>query len=81
MFPLNAAGASPLWNLRVIERPGTTPPYVIDPAMLGVLYLGGMRFDADPYTGFKKNLTNLRVETSALYHVRNARGARRIAAT
>ena len=49
--------------------------------MLGALYLGVMRFDADPYTGFTKDLTTLRVETSALFHVRDSRGARRIAAT
>jgi hypothetical protein len=81
VFPLRDTGASPLWGLRVIERPGTTPPYVIDPQMLGVLYLGAMSFDADPYTGFKKNLTTLRVEAAALYHVRNAFGARRVAAS
>lgn len=81
VFPLSTTGASPLWGLRVIERPGTTPPYVIDPQMLGTLYLGAMRFDADPFTGFKKNLTTLRVETHGLYHVRNAKGARRVAAT
>jgi HK97 family phage major capsid protein len=83
VFPLSAAGgSSPLWGLRVVERigAGNEPPYLIDPTMLGVLYLGSMQFDADPYTGFTKNLTTLRVETSALLHVRNANGARRIAA-
>ena len=49
--------------------------------MLGPLYLGPLRFDADPYTGFRKNLTTLRIEVKALYHVRNVQGARRIAAT
>ncbi|RBY83732.1 hypothetical protein DQ238_01245 [Geodermatophilus sp. TF02-6] len=81
VFPLSQTGGTGLWGLRVIERPGTTPPYLIDPAMLGMLYLGGMRFDADPYTGFTRNLTTLRVEVNALFHVRDARGARRIAAT
>ena len=81
MFPLKDTGASPLWGLRVIERPGSTPPYLIDPQMLGVLYLGGMSFDVDPYTGFTKNLSTLRIEAQALFHVRNANGARRIAAT
>lgn len=77
-------GASPLFGLRLIERTsaaGTEPPYVIDSNMLGRLYLGSMRIDADPFTGFKKNLTTLRCEVKALYHVRNAKGARRIAAT
>jgi hypothetical protein len=86
VFPLGAAGASsPLFSLRVVERigAGTEPPYLIDPQMLGVLFLGTMRFDADPYGGgnFKKNLTTLRIETNELMHVRNANGARRIAAT
>jgi len=30
---------------------------------------------ADPFTGFKKNLVNLRLETLALYHVRDVAGA------
>jgi hypothetical protein len=85
VFPLGVVGASsPLFSLRVIERigAGTEPPYLIDPAMLGVLFLGAMRFDADPYgANFKKNLTTLRIETHALLNVRNANGARRIAAT
>jgi hypothetical protein len=77
-------GASPLFGLRVIERTSTAgnePPYVLDSNMLGRLYLGTMRIDADPFTGFKKNLTTLRCEVKALFHVRNAKGARRIAAT
>ncbi len=84
IFPINGnTNGDPLWNIRVIERigAGTEPPYLLDPQMLGVLYLGAMDFDADPYTGFKKNLTTLRVETTALMHVRNAKGARRIAAS
>ena len=44
------------------------------------LYLGSMRIDADPFTGFTKNLTTLRCEVKTLFHVRNAKGARRIAA-
>lgn len=75
-------GNGPVWNLRRVERIGTgaEAPYVIDPAMLGVLYLGAMQVAADPYTGFKKNTTTLRLEFNALMHVRNANGARRIAA-
>jgi len=83
-FPTATSGSSsPLWGLRVVERigAGTEPPYLFDPNMLGVLYIGLMRFDADPYTNCKKNLTTLRIETNALFHVRNANGARRIAAT
>jgi hypothetical protein len=54
---------------------GATDPLLIDPALLGVLYTGSLSFDADPYTGFKKNLTNFRLEGPALYHIRNDAGA------
>jgi hypothetical protein len=30
---------------------------------------------ADPYTGFRKNTSNFRLEGPALYHVRNSDGA------
>jgi HK97 family phage major capsid protein len=77
-------GASPLFGLRVVERTsaaGNEPPYVLDSNMLGRLYLGSLRIEADPFTGFTKNLTTLRCEVKALFHVRNAKGARRIAAS
>lgn len=76
-------GAStPLWGLRIVERigGGSDPMYLIDTNMLGHLYLGRVRVEADPFTEFKKNLTTLRVEMNALYHIRNIQGARRIAA-
>ena len=75
--------ASPIFGCRVIERigGGTDPMYLVDPELLGRLYLGNMRFDADPYTGFASNTTSLRVEVNALFHVRNVQGAYRIAAT
>jgi hypothetical protein len=85
VFPTRDSGSgSPLWGLRVIERTsaaGNEPPYLIDPQMLGMLYLGTARFEADPFSAFRKNLTTLRVEVKGLYHVRNSEGARRIAAT
>jgi hypothetical protein len=84
IFPTRDTGtSSPLWGLRVIERigAGTEAPYLIDAQMLGQLYLGNMRFEADPFTGFRKNLTTLRIEVHALYHVRQAEGARRVNAT
>ena len=40
-----------------------------------------MRFEADPFSEFKKNLTTVRIEVKALYHVRQPEGARRIAAS
>lgn len=78
-----AGSSNPLWSQRVIERigAGTEPPYLIDPQLLGILYMGNLKFEADPYSGFRKNLTTLRVEGNALFHVRQAEGARRIAAS
>lgn len=84
VFATRATGtSSPIYGTTVVERigGGTDPIYLIDPDMLGVLYMGSMRFDADPYTGFATNTTNLRVEVNALFHVRNSQGAYRIAAT
>jgi hypothetical protein len=83
-FPLRDTGtSSPIFGCRVIERigGGTDPIYLVDPEMLGRLYIGSMRFDADPYTGFAANTTALRVEVNALFHVRNVQGAFRVAAT
>lgn len=75
--------SSPIFGTTVIERigGGSDPIYLIDPDMLGRLYIGSMRFDADPFTGFAANTTTLRVEVNALFHVRNSQGAYRIAAT
>ena len=84
VFATRATGtSSPIYGTTVVERigGGSDPIYLIDPDMLGVLYMGSMRFDADPYTGFSTNTTNLRVEVNALFHVRNSQGAYRIAAT
>lgn len=53
-------------------------PLLVDTARIGQLYLGTMRVEADPFTGFKKNLTDLRVETNALMHIRDATAAYRI---
>jgi hypothetical protein len=89
VFAVRDSGvSSPLWGLKVVERTSTAgnePPYLIDSQMLGKLYIGNLRFDADPFSGtgganFKKNLVDLRVEANVLFHVRNAQGARRIAA-
>ncbi len=53
---------------------------LIDPQKLGTLFLGQLRVDSDPYTGFARNTTTLRFEASLLFHVRDPRGARVIAA-
>jgi len=74
----------PLFGLTIVERTSATgaePPYLIDPGMLGMLYLGTAKLEADPFSGFKSNLTTLRVEVKGIFHVRNAKGARRLAAT
>jgi len=74
----------PLFGLTIVERTSATgaePPYLIDPGMLGMLYLGTAKLEADPFSGFKSNLTTLRVEVKGIFHVRNANGARRLAAT
>lgn len=69
------AGFPALWNLGVVEHVGSAVPMLIDRQRLGVLYLGTMRFEADPYSNFKKNLVTLRVEANVLMHVRDANGA------
>ncbi|MGI8517662.1 MAG: phage major capsid protein [Acidimicrobiia bacterium] len=89
VFPVRDSGtSSPLWGLRVVERigAGTEPPYLLDVANLGRLYLSSMKVEADPYAGagglnFKRNLVDLRFELKCLYFVRQAEAARRVAAT
>lgn len=66
--PRTTGVANPLWDLTIVERTsavGTEPPYLIDSRMLGVLYLGRLKFEVDPFTGFKANLITLRVESKA----------------
>ena len=78
LFPTRDSGsASPLFGLTIVESPSMVihDPLLIDPVMCGLLYLGRTRFDANPFSEFSKNLTTLRVETTALFHVRNAQGA------
>ncbi len=82
VFPLSASGSSsPLWGLRVVERigAGNEPPYLLDPAMLGVLYLGQMQFAADDTlaSGAPHDPAH---RDQRVVHVRNADGARRLAA-
>jgi len=90
VFALRDTGdSSPLWGLRVVVRAGTTgtePPLVVDTRRVGVLYLGTLAVDLDPYAGvgganFRKNLVDIRAEQNALMHVRAPTAARRVAAT
>lgn len=83
LFDLDSANSSnPLFGLRIVESVAAVgaDPLLVDTARIGQLYLGTMRVEADPFTGFKKNLTDLRVETNALMHVRDASAAYRIGA-
>lgn len=85
LFPTRSVGeASPLWGLRVVERTSPTgdePPILLDTRRIGVWYRGMLEVAADPFTGFKKNLTNLRFEITGLFHVRNPKAAHVIAET
>ena len=76
LFGVRAEGsASPLHGLTIVETPTVIAPTLIDPAMLGVLYAGQAKIEADPYSSFEKNTTRLRIEVNALFHVRDANGA------
>lgn len=90
VFPVRTTGtSSPLWNLRIVTRTGaagTEPPLVVDTTRVGVLYMGQMRFDLDPFSSvssanFENNTTDIRCEANVLMHVRSAKAARRVAAT
>lgn len=83
LFPVASANASsPLFGLNIVESVAAVgaDPLLVDTSRIGQLYLGTMRVEADPYSGFKQNLTDLRVETNALMHVRDADAAYRIGA-
>jgi hypothetical protein len=83
LFDLDSANSSsPLFGLRIVESVAAVgaDPLLVDTSRIGMLYLGTLRVDADPYTGFKANLTDLRVETNALMHVHDATAAYRIGA-
>jgi hypothetical protein len=66
-----------VFGLRFIEAKNVPEGsiHLIDPRVLGLFYVGPSRFLADPYTGLKKNLTSLRLEQLALFHIRNVAGA------
>lgn len=77
VFPLRDTGSSsPLWGLRVAEVAGIgTDPVLIDPSLLGALYLGTVAVAADPFSSFAANLTSIRMEVTCLMHVRQPTGA------
>lgn len=59
------------FSLRWVVVPQLTDLLMIDPAG-AQLYVGNARLERDPYTSFDKNLSNVRAELSALFHVRQA---------
>jgi hypothetical protein len=76
IFPLGAVGGSnPLFGLQPVEIPGIESVTLIDPALLGIDYLGYARLLLDPYSGMSRNTLRLRLEHEALFHVRSIEGA------
>jgi hypothetical protein len=76
--PGRSPNVDTVWGLTVVEHTttaGTQPPILIDSSRLGTLYLGTLRFEADPFTHFSENMTDLRMEFNALQHVRDASAA------
>jgi hypothetical protein len=84
----DTGSSSPLWGLRVVVRTsaaGNEPPLLIDSSSIGLLYMGTLSVDLDPFSGaagtnFSTNRTDIRSEQNALFHVRRPAAARRIAA-
>jgi hypothetical protein len=75
-FALRASGSSsPLFGVRIVETTAASNPLLIDPAALGLLYVGAAKFEVDPYSGFTENLSTVRLEANALMHIRNGDGA------
>jgi len=73
--PRATGSSSPIWGMTVVEAPAATnDPLLIDTTLAAQLYLGGAAFSVDPYTGFKRNLVDCRLEFSALLVVRDVNG-------
>jgi len=71
-----------IFGVRIVERTADAAfdPLLIDSQRIGKLFLGTIRLDADPFSGFSTNQTDIRMELNALMHVRAAKAAYRIAA-
>jgi len=78
MPAIEKPGAFP-YGLALAESPALDAGLLADTGVAGVLYRGQMRFAANPYTGFSKNTTDLRLECEALFIVRNEDGFMEIA--
>lgn len=59
------------YDLTLAESAALEDDIIVDRSALGVLYLGGIQFATDPYTGFGRNTTSLRAEGKVLFVVRN----------
>ena len=75
LFAVRDAGSSsPIWGLQVREAPSVSDPILIDGPLAATLYLGRATFSLDPYSGFKRDTVDARLEFEALAHVRDASG-------
>lgn len=76
LFPVRTSGtSSPLWSLTVVEvAGGIDAPMLVDPQLLGALYLGTGRVELDPYTGLSKNVSRIRAEAEVRFVVREIAG-------
>jgi len=67
VFAVRGTGsASPLWSLVIRESESVTDPTLLDPAILGPLYVGTGTVLADPYSSMERNVVRIRVEVEAL---------------
>jgi hypothetical protein len=71
----DTGSASPLWSLVIRESESVSDPTLLDPAILGPLFVGTGTVLVDPYSSMERNVVRLRVEIEALCFVRDARGA------
>jgi hypothetical protein len=69
--PRSEGAGSPVWSLRVREAPSVSAPLLVSPSQLGLVYYGEASVLVDPYHSMEKNIVRVRVEASAVMHVRN----------
>jgi hypothetical protein len=67
--------ASPLFGMQIVELPSEeVKPTLIDPQVLGILYVSHATMLVNPYSGMSKNEVSVRLEWDALFHVRDVSG-------
>ena len=76
-FPLGVSGgSSPLFGMETVEATAVDEPLLIDPALLGTLYMGGSRLEVDSSgSEWKANASSVRVEFEALFDLHQSSGA------